>query len=189
VTEEKKKYDKPLKYMEATYVGKEFTRTFENDGKSVKGYKFLFKTNLSDQYPKKLWGTENTKGADLLMEGDEFVIGYAEKPIEVNGKPAVLKQAKFFGVHEKQERLPQDTPKDLVTPDGMQEWVDEVVKNSEDFKENFAGDNGRELFFDWMKDKDKSETDYLFRFPTDDEKKFRANELYDLLMQAVNEVI
>jgi len=102
MAEEKQK----LQYVTMTYVGKTFTKDF---GEGNKGYKYHFKENMDQQYPKNFWGSNTTKGADILDEGKEFTIGFVHKANPKGDSP--LSMARFFGEPQQQSTTPTtDTP-------------------------------------------------------------------------------
>lgn len=95
-----------LQYEEAIYTGREYKRSFHNDDGSVtKSYAYQFKTSEEQQWPIRYWGYDTTKGAEELVEGEVFTIGFVNKPNPRGDKP--LRVAKFFG---KPNRTQGSTP-------------------------------------------------------------------------------
>lgn len=167
--------DTKIKYSEWIYVGKEYTRTFDNDGQKVKAYKFLFKENENQQYAKKVWGTEQTKGASELEEGNFFVVGYVEDPIVVEGKQSFIKKGKFFGkpnnnsFKERQTTQKDNTQKiqlNTKKTQGLDEYInskpqlkeiaDKCIALGDCFLDNFAND--KTAFNIWVIDRESGIT-------------------------------
>lgn len=199
--------DKLLYANDLIYVGKEYTRTFDNDGDKVKGYKFLFKENENQQYPKRFWGTETTKGADELEEGERYVIGYVEKPITVNGNDAKLRSARFFGkpkqntqeqqsVSEKpgiklnnsiKEATQNITQRNKIVEgnEQLKSLADECVKLGNQFLNTFEGKY--KDFYHWVEDAESVGTDYFAKSDTNRDVEKKA--LYDYIVDKIKEEI
>ena len=88
-----------LKYEDLTYIGKDyngegsFTDKKTGEVKLYKKYTYKFKKNMDDQWDRKFYGFDNTKGADSLEEGNVYRIGYT---VFQNNHGTESKSAKFF---------------------------------------------------------------------------------------------
>lgn len=172
-----------LLYQTLIYIGKEYKRKFDNDdGTVTKSYSYLFKENESQQFPIRFWGYDTTKGADELVEGDEFVIGFVEKPNPKGDRP--IKSARFFGKPDADKQQSQYTSKPQQPtptekgdtshrgtegggiPHELNSWASDLLQNAEDFKASFIVaepyDNAQNIvkFLEWIQSGD-AETEYF----------------------------
>lgn len=165
-----------LQYVDLIYVGKEYHKTFE-DG--AKGYKYLFKENKNQQYPKKFWGSETTKGADILQEGGRFKIGYKNKDNPQGEYP--IKVAMFFGDVTDSLQDAQKQPNNSTSPDTRGNTRGTVKSvNAEQITQfaNFYRDT------DQIEMADKTLNDFVGRFVKNFDK-----DRYALLEEMYNKVV
>ena len=89
----------PLNEYTGTYIGKEFVRSGESNGKQWTMYKVMFKENVTDQYPKKFSCFGSAKGFETLQEGEVYKLGYSEQTSFNNkvNKNITYKTAVWFG--------------------------------------------------------------------------------------------
>jgi len=197
---------KPLQFVELTYIGKAYTKTFTRDDKSqVKGYKYMFKKSESDEFTKNFWGFEDTKGVEHLVEGELASIGYVEKPNPKGDKP--IKSVKWFGkVREiTQETLaPVNTIKlrgietnkftiqpakegEYKPPLALVEWLQVVEQNAKVLKDTYG--NNIPAFSAWLMTED-CDTDYFIKWKEkedliDKDIEVEKKQLFDWIMQRI----
>lgn len=152
-----------LQYVDLTYVGKEYHKTFENEDKTkTKSYKYKFKEKEEDIYSKNFWGYDNTKGCDTLEEGELTTIGFIERPNKQSPEHPI-KVARFFGKPQ-EEKKAEDisfSDSDAIIPESLKgDWLDDIISNKEVFVDKFiTPKSGFDDFCLWLNDKESCDTD------------------------------
>lgn len=195
---EKKEEKQPLQYIQLMYVGKEYTRTFDNNGVKTKGYKYKFKKSPEDQWARNVWGTDTTKGADTLEEGEFYTIGFIPKPSPQDSTKNMM-IGRFFAKIDEAEKIADSTIEQTEREEISREkseidiWLDKIEPNKEGFLNAFYTTNGYEKFKEWV-NTDKCETSY-FRILREsgllDEKGYEAaiSSVYNKAIARFNETI
>jgi hypothetical protein len=121
-----------LQYVTQIYIGKYFNKKFENqrEGGTTISYKYKFKNHLDDQYSNYFWGYDHTTGAETLVEGELFVIGYIESPNPRGDKP--IKGVKFFGKPDNTQKAVANTVQKTYPGVKMVQVQPQVIDSKED---------------------------------------------------------
>lgn len=101
---------KQLQYFSGTYMGRQFSKKFDNeDGTSTKSYRLEFKETENSQYTTKVWAYDNTKGFELLEEGNLYTVGYVEDHYEKNGKQVTSRKGRFITEYDESKSPSNNT--------------------------------------------------------------------------------
>ena len=183
INDEQKDEDK-LQYINLTYIGKDYMKDFQNeDGITNKSYKYKFKQSMDDQYTRNFWGYSDTKGVELLKDGEMFCVGFKEAPNPKGEAP--LKKVRWFGA-PKQDLQQQQTTSTTVATEPATGNMEAAATNTVDTKPMFDV----KWFAEQFRDTDKIEMadKTLNRFIAAFVKSTNKDQ-YILLDEMFNEVV